>query len=178
MPLFIPLATIVLLAFPLAIITSLSDWKPSRPLLICVWATLTVAVIAWGAIRDPELLTWTLTTSDLRRGRSQPWVVFDFDDIQSIVVGVPPRLPWYWRWARIHPAYSGALAVRASSIFVRLRGGRGIPLNFVTGQFLGGQALMEQFVRQHASKIVGSDTYTEQELHRIERANLNRIFVI
>lgn len=178
MLLFIPLATIVFLAFPLGFISALSEWKPSRPLLIGVWAVLSVAIIAWCAIRDPELLTWTLTTSDLRRGRRQPQVVFTFDDIESIVVGVPPRLPWYLRWMRIHPAADRALAVRSASIFVRLSGSRRIPLNFVTGQFLDGQTLMEQFVRQHASKIVGPETYTEQELHRMERVDLNRIFVL
>jgi hypothetical protein len=178
MLLFIPLATMVFLAFPLGFITALSDWKPSRPLLIGAWAVLTLAVIAWCVIRDPELLTWTLTTSDLRRGRRRQQVIFEFDDIESIVVGVPARLPWYLRWMRVHPAYSRALAVRGASIFVRLRGGRRIPLNFVTGQFLYGHTLMEQFIRQHASKIVGPDTYTEQELHRMERADLNRIFVI
>lgn len=176
--LVIPLATIVFLAFPLVFITALTDWKLSRPLLIGTWAVLTVAVIACCAIRDPELLTWTLTTSNLRRGRRQQRVVFEFDEIESIVVGVPPRLPWYLRWARIHPAYSRALAVRSASIFVRLRGGRRIPLNFVTGQFVDGQTLMEQFVQLHASKVVGPNSYTEQELCRMERADLNRVFVL
>ena len=104
--------------------------------------------------------------------------MFAFDDIESIVIGVPPRLPWFLRWARIHPAYQRSLAVRCASIFVRLRGGRRIPLNFVTGQFLDGHLLMEQFVRQRASKIVGQETYTERELRRMERADLNRIFVV
>ncbi|MCU1292631.1 MAG: hypothetical protein JWP08_1481 [Bryobacterales bacterium] len=178
MLLFIPLATVVFLALPLAFITALSDWKPSRPLLIGAWAAITAAVMAWCVIRDPESLTWTLTTSDLRRGQRRQQVIFEFNDIESVVIGVPSRLPWYLCWMRVHPAYSRALGVRGASIFVRLRGDRRIPLNFVTGQFLNGQELMEQFVRQHASKIVGPETYTEQELHRMERADLNRVFLL
>lgn len=161
MLLFIPVATLVFLAIPLGIATAIGGWNPSLPFLISLWAILTTAVIIWSVRRDPELLTWTLTNSDLRRGKREPHVMFSFQEIETIVVGVPSRLP-----------------VRAASIFVRLRGGRRIPLNFVTGQFLDGHSLMEQFLQLNTAKIVGPETFTEQELRKMRRADLNRIFVL
>jgi hypothetical protein len=161
MLLLIPIATVVLLAIPLGIATTLGGWTPSLPFFIGVWAVLTTAVVVWSLRRDPELLTWTLTNSDLRRGKREPRVMFSFQDIETIVVGVPSRFP-----------------VRAASIFVRLRGGRRIPLNFVTGQFIDGHSLMKQFIQLNAGKIVGPETFTRQELRKMRRADLNQIFVL
>jgi hypothetical protein len=175
---FVPLATVVLFALPLGVSTEISDWMPSRPVLIGAWAGVSAIVMVWCAIRDPELLTWTLTTSDLRRGKRRQVVMFNFEDVESIVIGVPPRLPWFLRWMKFHPAYGRAVSVRSASIFVRFHGKRRIPLNFVTGQFVDGRELMEQFVRLNSVKVVGQDSYSEQELRKLERADLNRIFLV
>jgi len=105
-------------------------------------------------------------------------VVFQFDEIESIVLGVPAKFPWYLRWMQIHPNYNAALAVRSASVFVRLHGRRRMPLNFVTSQFLYGREVMQEFVNRNAAKVVGPETFTEEELRKMERADLNRVFLV
>jgi len=129
-------------------------------------------------VRDPTLQRRTLTTTNLQRGRRRPKIVFFFEEIESILVGNPARLPWFMRWTWFLPSTGFAHAVGCSSIFVRLRGGRGIPLNFVMFHFRDGGLLMQQFVRINADKVVGQEAYTEQELRGIERAKLDRVFVV
>ncbi len=176
--LYLPLGLFVPIGFLLAFVEAVSDWRPSPAMIWSAWGCLLVVVMTWCCIYDPELLTWTLTTTDLRRGKKWPKVIFRFDDVESIVIGVPPHMPWFLSWGCIHPAFRRAWALRCLSVFVRLRGGRRIPLNLLSRQFLDGYMLMEQFVRLHATKVVGHDTYTDQELRKMERADLNRVFSV
>lgn len=106
--LFIPLATFVFLAIALGVYRAIAGSEVSRTALLWIWGILTVAVLAWSIVRDPHLLTWSLTERDLRRGKKQHNLVIPFDDIESIVIGMPPRLPWFFRIARFHPRSSGA----------------------------------------------------------------------
>lgn len=176
--LLVPMFTIVLVAMPVGMITSITAWQPKPPMIIGLWLALSLAIMVWCAVRDPELLTWTLTEMDLRRGRHAQQVVLSFDEIESIIVGVPPVLPWYLRWMRLHPNGNAALQIRSASILVRLQGGRRIPLNFVTGQFVDGPSFMDRFLQLHQDKLVGQDTYTPAERKKLETADLNRIFVV
>jgi hypothetical protein len=176
--LFLPVATFVLIAFPLGLIMSLSGWKPSPSLILSVWGCLSVIALTWCYVYDRESLTWTLTTIDLRRGKHWPKTIFRFDNVESIVIGVPVNIPWFLAWGRMHSSFRHTWALRRLSIFVRLRGGRRIALNFLSGQFLDGHVLMEQFTLLHAARCVGPDTYTGQELRRMQTARLNRVFTM
>ncbi len=44
-------------------------------MIIGLWLALSLAIMVWCAVHDPELLTWTLTETDLRRGRRAQHVV-------------------------------------------------------------------------------------------------------
>jgi len=163
-------------AWFLGIVCILTDWKPGLPGLLWVWGGLMVIVLAWVLRPMARQMTWTLTANDLRQGKRRPKVIFRFDEIEFIVIGVPvraPRLP-----LRILPAVRWAWELRCTSIVVRLHGGRRILLNFLSKQFLNGHLLLERFVRLHEAKVVGSDTYTDQELRKMQRAGLNRIFSV
>ncbi len=180
--LFVPFATFVFVAMALGIYRAVTDAEVSRSSILMAWGIITLLIIVWCVLRDSHVLTWTLTETDLRRGKNQDDLVIPFDDIESIVLGLPPRLPWFFRIARFHPrsrgAYRNLMVLRSTAFLLRLRDGRIMPLNFMTAQYQNGQAFMEAFLRLNASKVIGPESYTDAEIRRLGVAPLNRIVTV
>jgi len=174
--LLIPFATIVAVAMPLGIYLSVAHAEPSRPLIIAIWGCLTLAVLAYCILHDPQVLTWTITKNELRRGKKRNDIVIPFEEIESIVTGMPLQCPWYLQPTRFHPGYRNLLVLRKTALLLRLQGGRLLPLNLMTAQYENGYALMEYLLRSNDSKVVGPESYTEAEIRRLTSAiGFNRI---
>ena len=142
----------------LGIYRAVTDAEVSRSSILMAWGIITLVIILWCVLRDPHVLTWTLTETDVRRGKNQDDLVIPFDDIESIVLGLPPRLPWFFRIARFHPrsrgAYRNLVVLRSTAFLLRLRGGRIMPLNFMTAQYQNGQAFMEAFLPTQTARSI------------------------
>jgi len=141
-------------------------------LLILVIASL---FFLWGASKAG--FVWVLSTKDFRsvlRGRTT--ILFAFDEIESIVVGVPADLPLLLKWMKFSGNMKAALKSRSLSIFIRLKGGRRMALNFLI--YAEGRALMKAFAELNSEKIVGPETYSETELKKMTVADLNKVFEI
>lgn len=177
--LFIPLATFFFFAIALGIYVDVSGASVSRPMFFSAWVVLTLFIMGWSVVRDRQNLTWSLTSTELRRGKTAPNLVIPFDDIESIVLGLPSQLPWFLRLARVHPASHAAhrnlVTVRSTAFLLRLRDRRLLPLTFLTGQYRDGERMMREFLRLNAAKIVGGETYTEAEIRCLATASLNTI---
>jgi hypothetical protein len=147
--------------------------RPYDPsIALFLWIAGTIAFAGWNAIRAPRLLTWTLTENSLRRGKTGRDLVIQFDEIESIVVGLPglsaPLIKLsrnYWEMVR----------ERGKALFVRLRGGRVIQLSLSTFHYHGGEKLMKEFLRLNATKVVGFGTYSFEERKRSTWAGVNMI---
>lgn len=180
--LFIPLATFVLLAIALGAYRTVADAEVSRPFLLSAWMIFTLLAVVWCVIRDPQVLTWSLTSAELCRGKTHYNLVIPFCDIESIVIGLPPRLPWFFRIARLNPrsrgTYENLVTLRSTALLLRLRGGRIMPLTFLTAQYRDGAQMMREFLRLNAAKIVGPETYTEREIRKLGTTSLNRIVAV
>jgi hypothetical protein len=135
------------------------------------WITCTVIFAAWIAIRAPYMMTWSLTETSLRRGKNGRGLVILFDEIESIVIGVPDLTPFL----RVSRNYEQMVRDRSGALFVRLRGRRAIQLTFLTFHYRGGAKLMKEFLRLNAAKIVGRETYSQDELRKFSRTGLNRL---
>ena len=173
-----PITSLVLLALPVGIVISTTNWRPAPSTFWICWAALSVLLLAWGILKDPELLNFTLTDQDLRRGKRAVKVVFRFDEIEEIVVGWKAQFPWYLGWMKYHPSSRVALDIRSETILVRLSDGQRFPLNLATGQFQNGLHLMRKFIELNTAKIVPRETYSAKELERLKRVDLNRIFSV
>lgn len=179
--------SIVLVAWLLAFATNVIAWNPGRAMIIAAWAVIGISAALWCFLKDPLFQRWTLTSTDLRRGRRgrrgrwEPKVVFSFDEVESVVPGLPAEVPRYCRWLRfVSPqgaaTIQAAQQVRGATIYVRLHGGRGIALNFWNAWYHNGIPMMHQFVQMHEARIVGQETYTEQELRRLGKPSCNKVF--
>ena len=178
--LFIPVATFIFTAMALGLYGRLmKDAVISRNDVLMAWVIITIVVILWCILRDPHVLTWTLTETEPRRGKNQDDLVIPFADIESIVLGLPPRLPWFFRITRFDPhghgMYDKLVLLRRTAFLLRLRGGRMMPLNFMTFQYQNGRTFMEAFLRLNTAKIVGPESYTQAEMRKLGVAGLNRM---
>ena len=162
-------------AWSLGSVCILTGWKPGLPGLLCVWGAL-VATFMACVVHMAQMMTWTLTATDLRQGKRRPIVVFRFDEIESMVIGVPMRPPRFPRGEKILPVLQSIRELHRTSVLVRLQGDRRILLNLLSAQFRNGPLLMRQFLQLNEAKVVGTDTYTERELSKIQRAVLNQVF--
>jgi hypothetical protein len=162
-------------AWSLGFVCVLTGWKPGLPGVLCVWGVL-VATFMACVIHMARQMTWTLTATDLRQGKRRPVVVFRFDEIESMVIGVPMRPPRFPRGEKILPVLQSIRELHRTSVLVRLQGGRRILLNLLSAQFRNGPLLTRQFLQLNEAKVVGADTYTERELSKMQRAVLNQVF--
>ena len=136
-----------------------------------VWIATTVIFAAWVAIRGLFMLRWSLTETSLRRGKHGDGLVILFDDIESIVIGLPEVSPLLG----LSRQYHDMVQQRRTGFFVRLRGGRVIQLAFQTFHYRGGATLMEEFLRLNVTKVVGRETYSQHELRKFAWIGVNKI---
>jgi hypothetical protein len=138
------------------------------------WIAGTIIFAAWIVIRAPYMMTWSLTETGLRRGKNGRGLVISFDEIESIVIGLPDLAPFL----RLSRNYEQMTRDRRGAFFVRLSGRRVIQLTFLTFHYRGGAKLMKEFLRLNAAKVVGRETYSQDELRKFSRTGVNRIVTV
>ena len=94
------------------------------------------------------------------------------DYFADIVVSVYPR---YQQALKENEALDFDDLLMRTAFLLRLRGGRMMPLNFMTFQYQNGRTFMEAFLRLNTAKIVGPESYTQAEMRKLGVAGLNRM---
>ena len=163
--LFVPLATIVLVATGLGIYHAITLAAIPNHITFVAWALVTLLAYIWFIARDPENLTWTLTKKELRRGLDQDDLVIAFDEIESIIPGLPRLSSWSSHLGRILPggqgAWHGSAPQQTTAFLLRLSGERCVLLDFSAAPQENGRALMEAFLQLNAAKIIGRKNDSE-----------------
>lgn len=149
-----------------------------RPLIL-TWLSVTAIIGLWAYIRDYRRLSYALLPDSLLIGRGASAIRVRFGEIQSIVLALPERLPWWLRIQRFNPQgrdlYRGIVRARELTILLRLTGRRYLPLNLAYSFLTNGQALMAEFLRRNQHKIVGHESYTEREIAALASARSNTV---
>lgn len=152
-----------------------------RPLIL-TWLSVTAIVALWAYARDYRRLSYALLPDSLLIGRGGSAIRVHFGEIQSIVLALPERLPWWLRIQRFNPkgraVYRSVIQARQLTILLRLSGRRYLPLNLAYAFLANGQALMTEFLRHNQHKIVGHDSYTEREIAALASARSNTLMTL
>ena len=176
-----------LLLFPIAVLVFLGlfvfpvflaiEREFSRELFLLLWPGLTVLLAGITYYRDYQKLCYELYVDRLSLGRGASTVVIYFDQIQSIVLGLPDRLPWWIRIQKYNPksviSYSDLLRIRRQTILLRLVHDQYLPINFNYSFLAGGKAWMESFLLLVAKKVVSAETYSAEEAAALASAKSN-----
>jgi hypothetical protein len=144
---------------------------------LVVGAVFTAFAVAWTIRRLTMQGYWTLDAVGLTRGRAAnqriPW-----NEIESLVVGMPSRLPWIFRMTRRLPGrrFQGPVEMivrrRANAVVLRLRGSRIIAVNLHGAN--NGDAFMAALVRKCASKVASPETFTPAEVSALTRVTFGK----
>jgi hypothetical protein len=152
-----------------------------RPLIL-TWLSVTAIVALWAYTRDYRRLSYALLPDSLLIGRGGSAIRVHFGEIQSIVLALPERLPWWLRIQRFNPkgraAYRSVIQARQLTILLRLSGRRYLPLNLAYTFLTNGPGLMAEFLRRNQHKIVGHDSYTEREIAALASARSNTLMTL
>jgi hypothetical protein len=165
----------VLTAIGSGILVQGAGLRPSRPIFWLAWILVSgvVIVLTWASERR---LYFAVTTHSLQIGRSPRETVVEFDEIESIVVGLPPKQPW---WIRFNPKALGPSqylsTLRRSAILMRLRGGRYLALNPLISDLANVPELTGTLLRLSRGKVLGQDSYTPEEIQFLQVIRLNTI---
>lgn len=150
--------------------------------LIFVWLLVTAVVAGWTYIRDFRRLHYTLSSDSLAVGRGSAASIVPFAEIESIVLALPERLPWWLRIQRFNPKgcgiYRNVIRARELTMLLRLTSYRYLPLNLAYPFLANGQPFMAELLRRNQSKIVSHDTYTEVEIRGLNFAVSNTLKTI
>jgi len=174
-----PLASIVFTAVLVCpLLLMLGHDLRGRP-LISVWLVVTAIVAAWAYLRDFRRLHYTLSPDSLAVGRGAGATTVLFAEIESIVLALPERLPWWLRLQRFNPRGRGIcrniVRARELTMLLRLTNNRYLPLNLAYTFLNNGQSFMAELLRRNQCKIVGHDTYTETEICGLASAVSNTL---
>jgi hypothetical protein len=168
----------VVTAIGLGILVKFMGLEPSRPMFWLAAVVISGAVVGltWASERR---LYFAVTPHSLEIGRSPRETIVEFDEIESIVVGLPPKQPW---WIRFNPKASGVKqylsALRRGAILVRLRGGRYLALNLLISDLASVPELTETLLRLNRAKLRGQESYTPEEVGflQVTRYNVIKMF--
>jgi len=158
--LFVPLTTLVFVVAGAGLYHVTMRAEITADFVFAAWLIITPLVLIWSLVNDPENLTWTLTKKDLRLGLDQDDLVIAFDEIESIIPGLP-RLPLMSRLGHFLPGgygvCHGSAGQQGTAFLLRLRNGRSVLLDFSTPSQEDGQTLMKAFLEINAAKIIGRE---------------------
>jgi hypothetical protein len=144
--------------------------------LLFSWLTLTAPITAWTYIRDYRRLSYTLSTDALRIGRGGSAISIPFAEIESIVISLPQKTPWWVRVQWFSPRLKrNLMRSRELTIVVRLSGRRYLPLNLTYPYLTNGLSFMANLLRRNRNKIVGHDSYTDFEIKELTSARENTL---
>lgn len=178
-----PIASIIFTAVLLIPVLGLLHHHPSRRLILTSWIIVTLAISIWACTRDYRRLHFTLTSNALVWGRGNAAVLIPFSEIDSIVTGLPDRLPW---WIQIQRYFGGLGVWQTHSVrwknvpVLRLSGSRYLPLDPGSGRLFLSRfdALVAELLRLNAHKVVDRRSYTEGEVRSLVAARYNTIMKI
>jgi hypothetical protein len=177
-----PVAAIVFTAVLIRPVLLLAGMDLRGRPLILVWLLITALVAAWAYIRDYRRLHYTLSPQSITIGRGAAATIVPFTEIESIVLALPDRLAWWLRMQRFNPKgraiYQNIIRARELTLLLRLTNSRYLPLNLSYNFLANGHSFLAAFIRSNESKIVGPETYTEQEIQGLTSAQSNTITTI
>jgi hypothetical protein len=152
--------------------------KPSRPIFWLVWVLVCTVILGltWASERR---LYFAVMPRSLQIGRSPRETIVEFSEIESIVVGLPPKLPW---WVRFNPKALGARSylstLRRGAILMRLHGGRYLALNMRISDLANVPELTATLLRLNRDKVLGQDSYTPEEIQFLQGIRPNVVKVM
>ena len=145
------------------------------PLLLS-WLTLSAPITAWTYIRDYRRLSYTLSADAILLGRGPAAISIPFAEIESIVVSLPKRMPWWLRIQWFNPELQrNVMRSREFTIVMRLSGRRYLPLNLANPFLMNGRSFTANLLRRNRTKIVGHDSYTDTEIKVLTSARQNML---
>jgi hypothetical protein len=161
--------------------------KPSDPAWGAVWertlwvaAVMTPLVIGWTIWTLLSRGFWFLDEEGIRRGVigevRVPW-----SEIESLVIGMPPRLHAFVRVLRQVPTASVQASVgriqslRDQAFVLRLSGRRLLAVNLFGRHHQQGTAFMEALRAQMADRIAPASSYTSEEIEALARIRVGLI---
>ncbi len=153
------------------------DWSPRALLavVICFGMVGCTAVITFGVARDRKKLRCDLFPDRLVIGAGAGRQDVVFEQIESIVVGLPPSVSWIAKVGALHPAGAAVNQLRANSLVVRMRSRRAIALHLGLMRAKNGPFLLQKFVELNAGKFRQVAEYTDEERKAFSLIALNRI---
>ncbi|MEQ1631755.1 MAG: hypothetical protein ABL997_05250 [Planctomycetota bacterium] len=174
-----PVAGLMLFAFTLPLIKGVFDCRPTPHECRVAWAVTSAAIAGLMLRFDRTMLYFELTTSCLQLGRGSGAHVIRFSDLDSIVMGLPDRIPTWMRWLghlpRVRAAVKTFRTMRANAIYLRCRDGRFVPLSLASAWLQNGALLHSTLLELLEQKVVGPDSYTDEETAALERPRWNRV---
>jgi hypothetical protein len=174
--LVMPIAGFIFTAIGLGLIALLLRLRMNPALIVPVWAVVTGAIVGWGYPRDRQRMFASLTGDALRLGIAED-VVIPFHEIESIVIGLPAKLPWWTFLMKANPgALRGLVLARDNTVVLRLINGRYLCLRFASTWIQGGRTLVLGLLEINREKVVGPETYTPEETTRLCMPPLHKVF--
>jgi hypothetical protein len=168
-----PLGAFIFTAMLLGILSPVFQFKMTPPLILGLWAAMTLCIAFVACMRDYKNLFYVLTPTSLILGRGPTPAEIHFGEIQSIVLGLPEDPA---RWIRFLAAFQKVESVfrdeglisrsRKQCVLVRLSRQRYAPLLLNVRFLNNGDALTQEFLKLNARKVVGHETYTDLEKSR------------
>lgn len=154
-------------------------WKPERWEVIALWMAVTTAIVGWTIRHDYRHVCYTLLSDAIELGRGTHATRIGFDEIESIVTGLPEKLHWIFRLQRFNPKSRGLhrniVQARENTLLLRLHGDRYLPLNTSYASLANGRKFMTDFIELNRAKLVGRKTYTEREIAGLMLGKSNRL---
>ena len=153
-------------------------WELSWEAFLVAWSLISgIGIIAsWAAIRGTY---FAVTPARLQIGRSPRETIVEFDEIESIVVGLPTQQSGILRLGRFshfsQANYRKLAERRRDSIPLRLRGGNYLALYIPRAFIANPDTLKSTLLRRNRGKVVGAETYTPHETSRLGNVNFNRV---
>jgi hypothetical protein len=179
-----PIVSLMVAAVILLPIAALLGHHVTLLQTIASWLAVTLGVSAWAYTHDYRRLHFTLTPDALLFGRGAYATVIPFSEIESIVMGLPDKLPWWIRSQRFGGRRDGTyqmhVAYWKSVPVLKLRGSRYLPLSAGTIRLFmrDYDTLVAELLRLNESKIVGRETWDDREADKLTAARYNTIITI
>jgi hypothetical protein len=174
-----PAAGVVLTAVIIRPLLLLFGLDLVRGPLIAVMGGVTLATAGWIYCRDYWRVCYELWPDALVLGRGSGALIIAFREIESIVQGLPDRLPWILRLIRFSPFHcrklDGIVQTRAHTLLLRLTRNRYLPLNTHFVFLQNGSRLMAEFLRLNQDRVVGRETYSAREITGLSLVTANRL---
>jgi hypothetical protein len=152
--------------------------EPSIEITLTTWAIVSgIGIICtWATIRATY---FEVTPNLLQVGRSQRETIVEFSDIESIVTSLPAQQSWLLRAGQVshynHLSYRMMAEKRQASVLLRLRGDKYLALHISPFLVTNAESVKSTLLSLNRSKILGTDSYTPEEVRSLGNIYFNMV---